>query len=325
MSGTNFTGTSLEDVLYYGAGTGTPGELPAHWAAVDGFLMGPTVEIFNVSLRGANLSGDDLAGAIVYDTDLSSANLDDVNLTDAELETDTLTGTSMVGVIWLNTICPNGSNSNKYVRGCLSPLDTTPPAVSVTGVSNGHSYVLGAVAPHCRTTDNGTVSTPAVLTLTTSGSNGVGTFTATCSGAVDLAGNRQKAAVRATYTVIYGMHGFLAPANGATIARSSRIITVRFRLTNASGTPIPGAHAAALAAAHRVRVSLQGPGISAVTVACGWSYAHWYFTCAIPIPAQVRTGTGSQYTITAGENVTSTFVRVPGVHGASDPEVIHFR
>jgi hypothetical protein len=196
----------------------------------------------------------------------------------------------------------------------------------VTGVSNGHSYVLGAVpAPGCRTTDNGTVSKPAALTLTVSGSNGTGTFTATCSRAADLAGNQQKAAVRATYTVIYGIHGFLAPASGSTIARSSHVITVRFRLTNASGTPIPGAHAAALAAAHRIRVSLQGPGITGVTVLCSWSYAHGYFTCGITIPARVRTGTGNRYTLTVAENVTGKFVTVPGVRAASDPEVIHFR
>jgi hypothetical protein len=121
------------------------------------------------------------------------------------------------------------------------------------------------------------------------------------------------------------MHGFLAPAKGTSIARSSRVITVRFRVTNAAGIPIQGARAAALAAAHRIRVSLRGPGISAVTVACGWSYAHGYLTCAITIPAQVRTGAGNRYTITAAENVTGGFVRVPGVRGASDPEVVYFR
>ena len=142
---------------------------------------------------------------------------------------------------------------------------------------------------------------------------------------MDLAGNQQKAAVRATYTVVYGIHGFLAPAPGSTFARSSRVITVRFRLTNATGTPIPGAQAAALAAAHRIRVSLQGPGITSVTVLCGWSTAHGYFSCGITIPAHVRTGTGNRYTITAAENVTGKFVSVPGVRGAGDPEVIHFR
>jgi hypothetical protein len=56
---------------------------------------------------------------------------------------------------------------------------------------------------------------PAVLTITTTGSQGVGRFTATCAGAVDLAGNRQLNPVRATYTVLYGMSGFLAPPAGA--------------------------------------------------------------------------------------------------------------
>lgn len=287
-------------------------------------------------LAGADLSGADLTSAGVADANLTSANFsgatltgtdfDYSNLTRASLDQASVSGATFLGVVWSHTTCPDGSNSDKHVKGCFSALDTTPPVVAVTGVSNGHSYVFGAVpAPGCRTTDNGTVSKPAVLTLTTSGSNGVGAFTATCSGAVDLAGNRQKVPVEASYTVLYGMHGFLAPASGTTIARSSRVITVLFRLTDASGTPIPSARAAALAAARHVRATLRGPGISAVTVVCGWNATHRYFACAIRIPAGIRTGAHWQYILTAGENAGTGFVSVPGVRGAVDPEVIHFR
>jgi hypothetical protein len=80
-------------------------------------------------------------------------------------------------------------------------------------------------------------------------------------------------------------------------------MTVRFRLTSANGTPVPGARAAALAAARQVRATLQGPGITAVTVLCNWDGTHGDFTCAIRIPAEIRTGGQWRYTLTAGENV----------------------
>jgi hypothetical protein len=82
-------------------------------------------------------------------------------------------------------------------------------------------YVAGAVPKAgCTTTDNGTVATPAALTVTTTGKKGFGRFTATCAGAVDLAGNTQKAPVSVSYTVVAGLHGYIAPVAGGTVARS---------------------------------------------------------------------------------------------------------
>ena len=57
---------------------------------------------------------------------------------------------------------------------------------------------------------------------------------------------------------------------------------------------------------------------------CGWSASHGYFICALPIPAATRTGSHWRYTLTAGENVGTGFLSVPGVRTA-DPEVIHFK
>ena len=83
-------------------------------------------------------------------------------------------------------------------------VDTTPPTVLVTGVANGGSYTLGSVpAAGCSTTD--TVSAIAVfatVAVTGGGPDGTGTFTATCSGGRDAAGNLA-APVSATYTVTY--------------------------------------------------------------------------------------------------------------------------
>ena len=212
------------------------------------------------------------------------------------------------------------------MAGCLSPLDTAAPTVTVTGVGRGRVYVLGAApAPHCRTTDNGKVATAAKVTITTTGAHGVGRFTVTCAGAVDRAGNKQTAPVSVSYSVVYGIPGFLAPARGSTIARSSRVITARFRLANAGGTAISGTLAGALAAGHHVQATLRGPGIAAVTANCGWNAVGKYLSCAVKIPGGVKTGVKPQYTITAVENVGTGFVTVPGVHGATDPDTVHFR
>lgn len=257
---------------------------------------------------------------------LTGADMDQVNLTGANLANATMSGASLTGVIWLHAVCPDMSSSDAHIGGCFSPLDTAPPVVAVTGVSNGGSYVFGGVpAPHCKTTDNGTVAAPAVLTVATTGSHGVGRFTATCAGAADLAGNNQRAPVHATYTVRYGMNGFLAPKPGSTIARSSKVITVRFRLTTAADTPIPGASAAALAASRHIRATLSGPHISAVTASCAWNAARTFYTCAIRTPAGTRTGSQWRYTITALEDVGTGFLPAPGVRGAADPETVHFR
>ena len=290
-------------------------------------------------LDETNLTGDDLSGAnLTYagvDANLTRANLIGANITGTDFDYSTLTRADLdkatgssatyIGAQWGDTICPDGSNSDWHVSGCFSAIVGTRPVITVTGVGNGHSYVFGKVpTPGCRTTDTIPVKKKAVLTVTTTGSHGVGRFNATCAGAVDAAGNRQQAPVRATYTVLYGLGKFAAPAPGSTIARSTHVITVRFQLTNAAGAGVSSADADALAAARDVRATLQGPGISAVTASCGWNAARRLFSCAIRIPAKVRAGSHWRYTITARENVGTGFVPVPGVRGAADPEVVHF-
>jgi uncharacterized protein YjbI with pentapeptide repeats len=347
----NLPGLPGGGLLYTSAGTGTPKVPPMYNTVVDGFIVGPYVTIQGVSLAGANFSKLDLQSAFITNTDLTSANLDDVNLADAsitnsnltsvnlddanlasvDLQGDTVTGTTTSGASWWNTTCPDGTNSDKYIHGCFSPMDTTPPVVTITGVPvpNRGVYVLGHVpTPGCKTTDNGTVANPAGLTIKTVASRGagkgVGLITATCSGAVDLAGN-VAAPVSVSYTNVYGTTGFLSPANGATFARATRVITVRFRLTDSTGKVIPASTAEAFAAAHDVHITMAGPGITATTNTCAWIAAQQDIACAIHVPATVKAGSSQRYTITATENVSTVFQAVPGVHGAIDPEVIHFR
>jgi protocatechuate 3,4-dioxygenase beta subunit len=112
---------------------------------------------------------------------------------------------------------PAGNCATGTVTG-LS-LDMTPPTVSVVGVTNGSVYTGGqAPASACVTSDAlSGVAVNATVSVTNSGNS----FTATCSGATDNAGNAA-APVNVTYQVI--------PAGWTTAA-----------LTDSSGNPIEGA------------------------------------------------------------------------------------
>ena len=149
-----------------------------------------TANLTSANLTGANLSNGsvgnaNLAGARLDNANLNYTSVERTNLTNASLSGTTFTHSFFANDTWLNTTCPDGSKSNAYDDGCFSPLDTTPPTVSVSGVANGKVYVTGAVPKAgCTTTDAGTATTPAVLKVTTTGKNGVGRSTATCSGAV---------------------------------------------------------------------------------------------------------------------------------------------
>jgi len=120
-------------------------------------------------------------------------------------------------------------------------IDTTPPVVSVTGVTNGATYTLGAVpTAGCSTIDAiSGVATAASLTLTGGVPPGVGSFTATCSGAVDMAGNRQAAPVTATYTVTPGPLASVSPSsiNFGTVYLGT-ITTKNVTVTNQGDAPM---------------------------------------------------------------------------------------
>jgi hypothetical protein len=81
-------------------------------------------------------------------------------------------------------------------------VDKTAPVVAVTGVSDGAVYELGSVpAAACTTSDaRSEVATPATVAVTGGNLEGSGTFTATCSGATDKAGN-SVAPVSVSYVV----------------------------------------------------------------------------------------------------------------------------
>jgi WD40-like Beta Propeller Repeat len=119
------------------------------------------------------------------------------------------------------------------------PNDTTPPTVTLTGVTNGGSYPSGSVpTPGCSTQDEiggSGVATPATLSGPTGGnSSGVGVLTVTCSGGTDNAGNTAPP-VSATYQVFYASSNnpmVLQPINpdNTSVFSVQRTIPVKFQL-----------------------------------------------------------------------------------------------
>jgi alpha-tubulin suppressor-like RCC1 family protein len=100
------------------------------------------------------------------------------------------------------TCTDEAGNESASVTASGINIDKTAPIVTVTGVVDGETYVLGNVPiAGCETTDAlSGVQTPASLTVTGGNGDGTGSFTATCSGATDYAGNDN--AVSIAYTVI---------------------------------------------------------------------------------------------------------------------------
>ena len=102
-------------------------------------------------------------------------------------------------------------------------VDLTAPVVSITGVANGATY---ASAPHpaCATTDPlSGVGTAASLTVVAGTGALTGTFTATCAGAADVAGNAG-AAVSVTYSVVSPLGSGTTTCNGAYSGTGNQIV-----------------------------------------------------------------------------------------------------
>jgi choice-of-anchor C domain-containing protein len=99
------------------------------------------------------------------------------------------------------TCTDNAGNVSAPATASNINVDKTAPAVAVTGVTNGASYVIGGVpTAGCSTTDTlSGVATAATLSTT---GGPIGPVTVTCAGAADKAGNAG-ASVAATYTVTY--------------------------------------------------------------------------------------------------------------------------
>jgi uncharacterized protein YjbI with pentapeptide repeats len=74
------------------------------------------------NLSGAKLSGANLNSADLSGANLSGANLTGANLVGANLNSADLSGTNLGKVIWSDTTCPDGTNSNAGGRACTGHL-----------------------------------------------------------------------------------------------------------------------------------------------------------------------------------------------------------
>ena len=115
------------------------------------------------------------------------------------------------------------------------------PSVSVTGVANGATYVLGSVpVAGCAVTSGPGIAPAGVeptVTITGGTANGVGLRSATCAGGTVAPANGAPVplpAVSVTYTVKYGPNsGVLQPINpdNTSVFNRNRTVPVKFTLT----------------------------------------------------------------------------------------------
>ncbi len=142
-----------------------------------------------------------------------------------------------LGATTVNCSATNSRNKTAEGSFSVSVVDTTAPVVFLNGVTNGATYTLGAVPPaSCSATDSATgVAVQPSLTITGGTANGVGHFTATCSGAKDGAGNIA-APVSASYDVDYLFNGFFSPVSTNKTFKLGSTVPLKWTLQNAQQT-----------------------------------------------------------------------------------------
>lgn len=138
-----------------------------------------------------------------------------------------------------HNVCDKQNNCTSAGPIAGNHIDRKAPTVTILGVSDGATYIIGAApTANCNTTDGGSgVATAATLQLTGGNASGVGIFTATCSSATDNVGHIS-APVTATYTVVYDFHGLYLPPAPQGVYNGGRVIPINWSLTDATGHPI---------------------------------------------------------------------------------------
>ncbi len=140
-------------------------------------------------------------------------------------------GQSAVG-----TATDAAGNSSTKTLGSIN-IDLTAPVVSITGVSSGANYAT-APTPLCHTTDAlSGVSAAATLTVTSGSGLKTGTFTATCSGGTNLAGNIA-APLSVSYTVSAPLGSGTTSCSGVFSGSGGQLVVP----SGAVCTLFPGSH-----------------------------------------------------------------------------------
>jgi hypothetical protein len=249
--------------------------------------------------------------------------IDSNSLVSAQCPSTTST-TEQGAAVVVSASCTD-SSGNVGTGSLTVKIDTTPPVVTLNGVTPGGIYLLGQSPDgSCTTTDAiSGVADYAVYTALGGRPDGTGVLTATCSNATDQAGN-EAPTVSVKYQVVYAFGGFLSPKPGAKLSPSARKIIVTFRLTNAAGQDIPASTAAGLAAVYDVRATLRGPDTKPVVSSCSWTARAKEFHCVITRPRHIRTGSKHKYSLTVTENLGGGFVTVPPNASSENPEPVYF-
>lgn len=147
---------------------------------------------------------------------------------------------SASGVVEKSLYVAGGRNSDAAPLAVLeafappAPVDYTPPVITIAGISNGMTYILGAVpvAGYTVTDDLSGVASQNE-TLTGGNLNGVGTFVYTVT-ATDNAGNTRTVVI--TFHVIYSFSGFLSPVSIDKPFKFGSTIPVKFQLADEKGS-----------------------------------------------------------------------------------------
>ena len=234
------------------------------------------------------------------------------------------------------------ASSMGFSVGVGRDASTATVATSATAVAGGTYHVTArvrAAAPGAGT-PTGTVTfydgaSPIAgcvgLTLT-SAATAACTATAPMTAGVEhltarYAGDANFTAVTtgtATIRVLYGFGHFWRPLLENNVLVEGEAVPVSFLLTNADGSFIADAKAAALAAAGSVDVVFSGPGIAPITTPCIWiSVPPRHLSCDFTPPAGLPPS--KWYTVTAYETVAGTTYRIPLVSPSTyNPVRIHF-
>lgn len=123
-------------------------------------------------------------------------------------------------------------------------IDTTPPDLTLAGVDDGTSLVVGSTlpSPACQATDplSGVDGTCQIQVTPEVGGDQVGPRIVTAT-ARDLAGNQSQQ--QSTFSVVYGWDGFAQPVNDTahqldqslSVFKAGATVPLRFRLHDATG------------------------------------------------------------------------------------------
>jgi hypothetical protein len=123
----------------------------------------------------------------------------------------------------------------------------------------------------------------------------------------------------------YRFAGYSTPKSGSTLAKSTKKITVEFKLATVTGARLTPAIGASLQSDAAIRVAFSGSGITTVTSSCSWIASSGEFTCTITVPKGIKSGSKYPYHITAQETPGTSFQTAPALHGIVNPESIYFR